>query len=174
VALASAPEWLCIVPERRMELTTEGGLNIADGALRGRLIKVCELIRKHLNTTRISLFIDAKETTLQHLSSLKGLVDAVEIHTGDYARDFINNNSTEKYLDQYAKAWEIVKKNQLGFHAGHGLTNESLNNLLEQALFEEYNIGHWIIAESVYKGIGKVVSDLKTQIKQVCQKQPSE
>ena len=61
----------------------------------------------------------------------------------------------------YQKSYDIFKSSGRGFHAGHGLTLDSVVPLLEQGLFEEYNIGHWIISESVFVGISQVVSQMK-------------
>ena len=88
-------------------------------------------------------------------------IDAVEIHTGDYAKNFLDEESIEQYLEGYQKAFNLLKKHSIGFHAGHGLTSESVMPLVKQGLFEEYNIGHAIICESIFEGLGQCVKKYK-------------
>ncbi len=166
IALAIAPDWICLVPENRQEKTTEGGLNIKDPTNYQKVLGVCQRIKKKLPGTRISLFIESDKETLDRLAGMGKLIDAVEIHTGHYARDFIAGNDLRNHLSQYRHAHDQVKALGLSFHAGHGLTNESVVPLLEEKIFEEYNIGHWIISEAVFRGLGTVVRDFKNLLKQ--------
>jgi len=66
------------------------------------------------------------------------------------------------HLKEYREGRKIIKSAGWGYHAGHGLTLESLEPLLKEAQFEEYNIGHWIIAESLYLGLGQVIKEMLT------------
>ncbi|HAZ12619.1 MAG: pyridoxine 5'-phosphate synthase [Bdellovibrionales bacterium GWA2_49_15] len=166
IALAVVPDWICLVPENRQERTTEGGLNIKNEATYQRVLAVCQRFKKILPTTRISLFVESDQDTLDRITSLAPSIDAVEIHTGHFARDFISGNDLRDHLKQYKTAHEHIKRLGLSYHAGHGLTGESVVPLLEAKIFEEYNIGHWIIAEAVFKGLGAVVRDLNNLIKQ--------
>lgn len=158
IACELRPDWICIVPEKREERTTEGGLNLLDENYISKLRLAIDKMRKQTPTSKISLFIEAN---LKNIEALKSLgVDAVEIHTGDYAKDHLEGNDISGYLNNYSKYYKLIKDTNMSFHAGHGLTDESLKPLCEQGLFVEYNIGHWIVSESVYLGMEKVIKNL--------------
>jgi pyridoxine 5-phosphate synthase len=146
------------VPEKREERTTEGGLNLLYRIYVSKLRLAIADMRKRTPASKISLFIEADVNNIEVLKTLG--VDAVEIHTGDYAKAHLEANDISKYLDKYAKYYELLKDTHISFHAGHGLTDESLKPLCNQGLFIEYNIGHWIISESVYIGMDKVIKNL--------------
>lgn len=156
------PEWICLVPEKRQERTTEGGLDLISSENFNKLKTVCDDLKKQNPKTKISLFIEADLEVIK--KSLDINADAVEIHTGEYARDFLEKKDLKSHLEKYAKAAHIIKKAKRGYHAGHGLTYESLKPLLESGYFEEYNIGHWIISESVFIGLGHVIKEMMTLI----------
>lgn len=160
IAIQERPEWVCLVPEKRQERTTEGGLDVRDEENYQRVKKACEAIKNGSSGTKISLFVEADEEVLKRCLTLK--CDAVEIHTGEYAKDFLNNKSILHHLEKYKKGSMIIKAAGRGYHAGHGLTFDSLLPLLEEGDFEEYNIGHWIIAESIYLGLGHVIKEMLT------------
>lgn len=162
LAIRQNPEWVCLVPEKREERTTEGGLDVLEKNNYERVKAACEKIKQHSPGTRISLFVEADEAVLKRCLTLQA--DAVEIHTGDYARDFLEKNDLTPHFARYLTGAEMIKKAGWGFHAGHGLTFESLEPLLKEAVFEEYNIGHWIISESVFIGLGHVVKEILTLI----------
>lgn len=161
-AILEKPQWVCLVPEKREERTTEGGLDIIDSLNYERVKKACEKIKKHSPETKISLFVEADEVTLKRCLSLKA--DAVEIHTGDYARDYLDKKDLTPHIVRYREGAKIMKAQKWGYHAGHGLTFSSLEPLLVEAQFEEYNIGHWIIGESLFVGMGHVIKEMLTLI----------
>ena len=162
IAINEKPEWVCLVPEKREERTTEGGLDVLNESNYQRVKKACEDIKTHSPNTRISLFVEANKEVLNRCVTMK--IDAVEIHTGEFAKDFLSNSDLSSHLKEFREGAEIIKKAGLGYHAGHGLTFDSLVPLLEEAQFEEYNIGHWIIAEAVFIGLGHVVKEMVTLI----------
>lgn len=162
IAIKEKPEWVCLVPEKREERTTEGGLDVIDPDNYQRVKKACEDIKAGSPSTKISLFVEADEVVLKKCLSLKA--DAVEIHTGEYARDFLNKKDVTFHLANFNQGASIIKEAGWGYHAGHGLTFDSLETLLQKTQFEEYNIGHWIIAESVFIGLGHVVKEMLTLI----------
>lgn len=162
LAIHQKPEWLCLVPEKRQERTTEGGLDVLDATNYARVKRACEEIKAHSPKTKISLFVEANEDVLKKCLTLKA--DAVEIHTGEYAKDFLNKKNLLSHLEHYRKGAILIKKAGWGYHAGHGLTLDSLVPLLEEGDFEEYNIGHWIISESIFIGLGHVVKEMLTLI----------
>ncbi len=158
IALVVAPDWICLVPEKREEKTTEGGLNLKDRDNFLRLEQGIKRLRDKLDV-KISLFLEADLETLALAVDLK--VDAVEIHTGKYAKYFINGDNYEQYLEQFKVSVKYLVDHNINAHAGHGLTFESVKPLLLANLFEEYNIGHWIIAQSIFDGLGPTVKSLK-------------
>jgi pyridoxine 5-phosphate synthase len=162
IAIKQKPEWICLVPEKREERTTEGGLDVIDEANYQKVKKTCEELKKHSPSSKISLFVEADPTVLKRCLTLKA--DAVEIHTGEYAKDYLNKKDVAHHLAKYAEGHKIIKAGGWGYHAGHGLTFDSLEPLLEQGRFEEYNIGHWIIAEAVFIGLGHVIKEMLTLI----------
>lgn len=163
IAINEKPEWVCLVPEKREERTTEGGLDVMGHANFANLTKTCEALKAALPKTKISLFVEANPEVLKKCLALKA--DAVEIHTGEYAKDFLEKKDITKHLEQYREGCRIIKAGGWGYHAGHGLTVDSLEPLLAEGLFEEYNIGHWIIAESVFIGLGHVIKEMHALIK---------
>jgi len=166
VALATAPDWVCLVPEKRQELTTEGGLNLLDSEIFKSIELTCDSIRAHLKQTKISLFLESNTEILQQAAQLK--VDAVEIHTGEYARSVLNGEGVSHHLTKFELAKKFLLEHNIAVHAGHGLTLESLRPLAKQAIFEEYNIGHWAIAEALFGGLEKVVGQLKDVCNESC------
>lgn len=165
IAIATNPEWVCIVPEKREERTTEGGLNLIDESTFQRVATAMEKIRAAGKGIKISLFLEHDLPILEKAAELKA--EAVEIHTGDYARDFLNGNDHSDHLDAFMKAGEYLKSKNIAVHAGHGLTSESVKPLLHQGLFEEYNIGHWIISQAVFDGLGNVISNMKSDFENI-------
>lgn len=163
IALEHKPEWICLVPEKRAERTTEGGLDLMNQENFEKIKKICEEIKHQLPKTKISLFVEADPKVLERCLLIKA--DAVEIHTGEYAKDFLNKKSLLPHLEKYAKGAKQIKVHGWGYHAGHGLTYESLIPLLEAGQFQEYNIGHWIIAEGIFIGLGHVIKEMLTLIK---------
>lgn len=151
IACEVKPEWICVVPEKREERTTEGGLNLVDIDSYNRIKDAITLLREKTPESKISLFVECDDETLRKCIELK--VDAVEIHTGDYAIAFNEDNPIDGYLAKYKANQSLIKDAGLGYHAGHGLTDKSLKPLVDENLFEEYNIGHWIICDAVLNGL---------------------
>lgn len=160
IAIATGPDWVCLVPEKREEQTTEGGLNLKDEATREQIDSACSLLKEKIPGVKISLFVEANLDILK--ASCEMSIDAVEIHTGDYAKAILNDEDPSEHIEQYIEAKAFLKEKGIGCHAGHGLTLESVKPLLKANLFEEYNIGHWIICQAVFDGLGPVVKELKT------------
>ena len=162
VALLNKPDWVCLVPEKREEQTTEGGLNLIDDFHFQKIKESCMRLKDSIPNLKISLFVESDIPTLEKVSELGvGLVDAVEIHTGDYAIQCIAQKNVDRFFKEFERAKKFVEERGIACHAGHGLTEESVAPLIKKGLFEEYNIGHWIISESVFLGLEKVVRNLK-------------
>jgi pyridoxine 5-phosphate synthase len=160
IAIASTPEWICLVPEKRQEKTTEGGLDLLDDANFIRIEEAVKKLKSSIKDVKISLFLEAKIEVLIRATQLN--IDAVEIHTGEYAKVFSNGDDYSKFLEQYKSAKEFLSNHKIATHAGHGLTNESVIPLLESKIFEEYNIGHWIICHALFHGLSHTIKGLKS------------
>ena len=158
IAYKSNPSFICIVPEKRKEITTEGGLN-----LNHNKNFLSFLIKKLKKKSRISLFI---EPNLKDLEKAKKLnVDCVEIHTGKLC-NLINKKKNYKIeLKRIQKA--VRKGNQLGLevHAGHGLTYTSAKILSKLKGIQEFNIGHFLIGEAIFEGMPSTIKKFKKILK---------
>jgi len=163
VALDVKPDWICIVPEKREEKTTEGGLNLKDEKTYQKIKSTCAYLKENIENVKISLFVEAEKEILER--SIEMQIDAVEIHTGDYAKAALEENDLSSYIDQFKLGKGFIESHNIGYHAGHGLTDQSLKPLVEENLFLEYNIGHWIICDSLFVGLEKSVEKLTKIIK---------
>ena len=159
IAIKSKPSFICIVPEKRREITTEGGLNLNFN--QNFLRKVINKLKK--NKSRVSLFI---EPNLKDIKLSKKLnVDCIEIHTGKFCR-LVNENKI--YTNELKKIKSAVYLgNDLGLevHAGHGLTFKSAKILTKIKGIKEFNIGHFLIGESIFLGLGKTVKKFRRILK---------
>lgn len=151
------PEWVCIVPEKREERTTEGGIDLINPQTFKKVSKACSELKKEVPGIKISLFLEANKNVLELAKTMS--IDAVEIHTGEYAKLFLLGKNYQEHLAAFNYSQIFLKDNNIACHAGHGLTLESVVPLLNEGCFEEYNIGHWIVADSVFRGLGQVVTD---------------
>lgn len=163
VAAATKPEWICLVPEKREERTTEGGLDIS-GENYQRIEKLMGQIRERIPGVKISLFVEAEKKVMEGCISLGA--QAVEIHTGDYAIHYNREEDISEFLNQFKTCSKMMKEAKIGYHAGHGLDDKNIVPLLELGIFEEYNVGHWIISQSLFTGLKKTVEDYNLLIKE--------
>jgi len=163
-----APDWVCIVPEKREEKTTEGGLDITRSEIYEKVIQVIEIIKEKSANSKISLFIEASMPIFEAVKKMNKTtkIDAVEIHTGDYAKAVLLEGSVDLHFEVFQQFKARYLQEDIGYHAGHGLTLESLRPLVDRGIFDEYNIGHWIISESIFSGIGPVVKEMSELLKQ--------
>ena len=149
------PDYCCFVPERREELTTEGGLEVA--GQQERINAACARLQE--NGSRISLFIDADDGQID--AAVNAGADMIEIHTGHYA----DCDGPEALADEYNKilrAVEYAAKTPLQINAGHGLHYHNVNPIAALEQVAELNIGHSIIARAVFTGLYQAVRDMKT------------
>ena len=163
IAIETKPDWICIVPEKREERTTEGGLDVMSEDNFKKIAAAMKTLREGIEGVKISLFVEANTEVLQKCIELK--CDAVEIHTGDYARAILEGEDIQAYIDQYQTGKQLIEAAGIGYHAGHGLTDQSLVPLVENKLFAEYNIGHWIICDSVFCGLSESIGKLNKILK---------
>jgi len=157
IAIKSKPNFVCIVPEKRKEITTEGGLNIKENQI--ILKKIINELKK--NKIRTSLFVDPtlKNVELAYILN----VDSLEIHTGKFCT-YINNKNKKKTNITYSKIKQCADyATNLGLdvHAGHGLNYISTSKLVKIKSITEFNIGHFIIGESIFYGLKKTIKKFK-------------
>lgn len=153
IALATKPDIVTLVPEKRQELTTEGGLELfASDSF------VSECIKKlKQGGIPVSLFINPELADVE--KSLELGANAIELHTGQYAEALGEEAQLE--LRRIAAASERGAKLQLKVFAGHGLHYENVLPLVKIAEIEEYNIGHSIVARAIFVGLDEAVKEMK-------------
>ena len=158
-ALKIRPNYICIVPENRKEITTEGGLDLKKN--KKKIKKIISLFKK--KKIRTSLFINPSISDIKISKELK--VDCIEIHTGRLA-NLVKQKKNYNYEFYKIKRCSIFAHN-LGIevHAGHGLDYKTTKILTKIDFIKEYNIGHFIIGESVFFGLKKILSNFKKIIK---------
>jgi pyridoxine 5-phosphate synthase len=153
IALRHRPHAACIVPERREEVTTEGGLDAA-----GQHNHLKPLIAKLSDAgIRVSLFIEPTPRQIEAAVSLRAPV--VEFHTGRYAHAEGEERATE--LRRIADAAALTAKNGIEPHAGHGLTFDNVVPIAAIPQIAELNIGHFLIGEAIFDGLAPVVRRMR-------------
>src|SRR5258708_7985833 len=157
IALEVQPHSVCLVPEKRQELTTEGGLDVI--ANRNRIKKL--ITRLSAKKIFVSLFIDPDADQIKFAHSL--VADAVDLHTGRYA-DAPEGPLQNKEFVALLKAPEQPLKLKLHLHAGHGLDYKNVRRVARIPGMEELNIGFSIIARAVFTGLGPAVKEMKELI----------
>jgi len=157
IALEVKPDLCTLVPERREELTTEGGLNVALN-IEG-LKKTVKLL--HDADIKVSLFIDPDPEQVK--ASHRCGADIIEIHTGRYA-EAKKELEIEKRLEEIENAAKFAAKLKLSVSAGHGLNYRNVPRLLRIEEIEELNIGHSIVARAVIVGFERAVREMKELI----------
>lgn len=150
-----APHQVTLVPERREEITTEGGLDVGPDS-HDRVASA--LKRLHASGIRTSLFIDPDLETVRRSVELQPI--AVELHTGEYANAG-TPDERERQLERLRAAIELARGGGLAVHAGHGLTYENVTPVAALAGCEELNIGHSVVSRSMLVGIERAVREMK-------------
>ena len=158
-ALRIKPNYICLVPENRKEITTEGGLNLVK--YKKRLKNIIEKFKK--NKIRTSLFINPSIKDINLSNELKA--DCVEIHTGKIANLVKLKKKYGKELSRIKKCSILANKLNIEVHAGHGLDYKTTKILSKIKEIEEFNIGHFIIGESIFIGLSSVINKFKKIIK---------
>ncbi len=148
-----APKYCCIVPEKREELTTEGGLSLKDPS--NLLIDGIHALSK---ISRVSLFIDPDLNAIETAKQIGA--DAIELNTGKYA-DAINQDTIDQELDKIKESASYARDLGLSVHAGHGLNYINVNRIASIHAIEELNIGHAIVARAIYDGLGRAFLSMK-------------
>jgi len=156
-ACAVRPADVCIVPEKRAELTTEGGLDAA--AQLETLGRVVAQLRDA--GVRVSLFIDPDPRQIEAARRLRA--DAIEIHTGAYA-DARTTEARQLELQRIVDAARLASEGRLIVNGGHGLTLENVTPIAAIPVMNELNIGHSLVADAIFVGIEEAVRRMKTRM----------
>jgi pyridoxine 5-phosphate synthase len=159
IALKIKPNYICIVPENRKEITTEGGLNLKKNKI--KIKNIISLFKK--KNIRTSLFIDPNIDDVKISKEIKS--DCIEIHTGRLANLIKSKKEYLKELNRVKKCSKIAKEIGLEVHAGHGLDYKTTKVLTKINQIEEFNIGHYLIGESIFFGLLKVIKNFKKILK---------
>jgi pyridoxine 5-phosphate synthase len=156
IALKTKPNSVCLVPEKRAELTTEGGLDVITHQ------KILSAMIKKLSSKkiRISLFVDAN---LEQIAIAKKIgADIVELHTGKYCH--LQGEAQKKEFKKITDAAAYAARIGLECHAGHGLNFKTAKTISQIPQIIELNIGHFLIGEAIFFGLEKVVKKMKKAI----------
>ncbi len=154
IALATNPNAACIVPENRMEITTEGGLDVV--GQRRRLAPIMTTLKDQ--GIRLSLFVEADRDQLNAAADLGA--DIVELHTGRYC-ELPAGDEHDAELKRIAAAAEITDQLGLECHAGHGLRFDNVGPIAAIPQVVELNIGHFLIGEAIMCGLGNAITTMR-------------
>ena len=153
VAREVGPDMVTLVPEKRQELTTEGGLDAA--GTRDRIARVVE--RLHEKAIRVSLFVDADLTQVE--AAKAAAADMIEIHTGRFS-DAADETTRQAELGRVIAAARKGKALDMGINAGHGLHYHNVAEIVAIPEIDELSIGHSIIARALFVGLDRAIRDM--------------
>ena len=159
IALKIKPDFICIVPENRKEITTEGGLNLKKNI--GKIKRIIHKFKK--KNIRTSLFINPSINDIKISKELGA--DCVEIHTGKLANLVKSKKDYLNELKRIKNTSTLADNLSLEVHAGHGLDYKTTKLLSKIKNIKEFNIGHYLIGESVFHGLSPVIKNFKKIIK---------
>lgn len=163
IAIKVAPQDVCLVPEKREERTTEGGLDVVT-----HFDKVKTAVSRLSDAgIRVSLFIAPEENQIE--ASVKAGAPVVELHTGTYA-DAETDERQQQELQHVAQALDLAKSAGLVVNAGHGLHYHNTHAVAQLPGFEELNIGHAIVAHALFVGWDNAVKEMKQLMMQALQR----
>ena len=156
IALKHKPKAVCLVPEKREERTTEGGLDIYNNIdlLRPFIKKLSK------NGIRVSLFIEPDQDAIQLAKDIEAPV--IELHTGAYCNT--RENEQKKQLTRIIVAAEYANKIGLECHAGHGLTFDTVYDIASISTISELNIGHFLIGEAIFSGLSTSIKKMRNKM----------
>ena len=155
IALKNKPNFICIVPENRKEVTTEGGLNLKKN--KNKILNIITKFKK--KKIRTSLFIDPKFEDIKLAKELNA--DCIELHTGKISNLVKNKKNIKNEYIKIKKCCELAKKIDIEVHAGHGLDYKTTAILSKIIDIVEFNIGHFLIGESITHGLSKTIKKFK-------------
>jgi len=155
IALKNKPKNVCIVPEKRNEVTTEGGLNLKNN--KNKLKNFVKILNK--NKIRTSLFIDPNIRNIKISKFINA--KCVEFHTGKISRKIKAKKNYNNDLENIIKCANFATTIGLEVHAGHGIDYKTARILSKIKYIKEFNIGHFIIGESVFHGLKNIIKTFK-------------
>ncbi len=156
IALDIKPASVCMVPEKRKELTTEGGLDVA-----GNKEKIGKAVKKlQHKDIEISLFIDPDIKQIEAAAAVSA--DVVEIHTGSYAN--ADPKKKKEHIEIISRSADIADKEGLIVNAGHGLDYKNVDAIRDLGKFREFNIGYSIICRAIFTGLERAVKEMKEKL----------
>ena len=158
IAIKTLPNACCIVPEKREEVTTEGGIDVK----RNHNILGTIIDRLKKNNIRVSLFVDSSIDQIKLAKELGS--DIIEIHAGEFCRKVHDRLDFQKELNTIKEAASFAESIGLETHVGHGVTFDSIVELSRINEVKEFNIGHFIISESLFLGLETTIKKMKTLI----------
>lgn len=161
LAVSLRPMCVTLVPERREEITTEGGLSLEGEAGRGLESVVGRLREAGLKT---ALFVDPDPATI-HAAHGTG-ADAIELHTGEYANRWERGRGAPDELARLRRAAALGRSLGVDVHAGHGLTYENVAPVAAVDEIEELNIGHSVISRAVFVGLERAVAEMRSVLRE--------
>jgi len=153
IAIKTKPHAVCIVPEKRQEITTEGGLDLIKN--QQNLAEIIKKIRQH--KIRVSLFIDADFKQIDMAKKLQA--DIIEIHTGEFCN--LIGVEQNREFQKIKKCVEYASGLGLECHAGHGLNYKTAKKIAKIPQIYELNIGHFMIGEAIFEGLDNVIKKMK-------------
>ncbi|MBD1174720.1 pyridoxine 5'-phosphate synthase [Pelagibacterales bacterium SAG-MED01] len=159
VALKVKPSFICIVPENRKEITTEGGLNLKKNSF--KIKKIISKFKKE--NIRTSLFINPSVDDIKISKKLGS--DCVEIHTGKLSNLIKSKKDYSNELNRIKKCSILADNLSIEVHAGHGLDYKTTKVLSKIKQIKEFNIGHYLIGESIFYGLKNVIKNFKEILK---------
>ena len=159
IALKNKPKFVCLVPEKRNEVTTEGGLNLKKNI--NKLKSTIRVLNK--NKIRTSLFINPTKSDVK-ISKLLN-TNCIELHTGKISNQIKKNKNFKNNLKKIKNCAKYAKLLGLEVHAGHGMDYKTAKILSSIKEIEEFNIGHFIIGESIIHGLKKTIGTFKKILK---------
>ena len=159
IALKNNPKFVCLVPEKRKELTTEGGLNVA------KHYKKIKYIVNKLNNKKIRTSLFINPTIKNIIYSKKINANCVEIHTGKISNLIKNKKNYSKELKIIKKCAVFANSLDIEVHAGHGMDYKTTKILSKINEINEFNIGHFIIGEAISIGLKNVIKKINKSIK---------
>ena len=159
IAMKINPDFICIVPENRKEITTEGGLDLIKN--KKRIQKIISRFKK--KNIRTSLFINPSIKDIEISKQIN--VDCIEIHTGKFCNLVNLNKNYKKELSNLKRCSKYASDIGLEVHAGHGLTFKSAKILSSIKTISEFNIGHFLVGESIFIGLKKTIKTFKKILK---------
>lgn len=154
IALRLKPEIVCLVPERRQEVTTEGGLDVAANA--ESLKRTCE--RMNAAGVEVSMFIAPEPAQIE--AAARAGSQFIELHTGSFAEAYGDERHRETELRRLIEGAQLANRLGLKVNAGHGLNYENLKSLSRVPHLVELNIGHSIVSRSLLVGLGQAVKEM--------------